>query len=168
MTEIDAPAVRLFVTGGTIDKIHDPRLEALVFARDGATHIPEILTMGRCDLPTIQTLMLKDSLDFEDSDRDEITQAVRTAAETRIVITHGTGTMGQTARCLAQRVTDKTIVLTGAMRPHSLNASDGAFNLGGALIAAQILPSGVYGVMNGRVIPAEHLDKNVETGRFVP
>lgn len=162
------PPVRILVTGGTIDKIHDPRLEALIFAKDGATHIPEILATGRCDFPVVQRLMLKDSLDFEDADREAIATAVSGAPETHLIVTHGTGTMGQTARALAGRVPGKTVVLTGAMRPHSLSTSDGTFNLGGALIAAQILPPGIYGVMNGRVIPADALDKDIETGRFVP
>lgn len=162
------PPVRILVTGGTIDKIHDPRLEALIFAKDGATQIPEILAMGRCDFPLVQRLMLKDSLDFVDADREAIAAAASGAPEAHLVITHGTGTMGQTARVLAQHLDGKTVVLTGAMRPHSLSASDGGFNLGGALIAAQILPPGIYGVMNGRVIPAASLDKDTETGRFVP
>lgn len=158
--------LRILVTGGTIDKLHDPRVEALVFAKDGATHVPEILATGRCHFPTVQIVMLKDSLDFDDADRDAILRAVQDAPESHLVITHGTGTMGETARWLAARETGKTVVLTGAMRPHSLSASDGGFNLGAAIAAAQILPQGVYGVMNGRIIPAEVLDKNVEAGRF--
>ena len=74
--------------------------------------------------------------------------------------------MGPTARFLAERVTDKTVILTGAMRPHSLGRSDASFNLGGAVIAAQTCPPGVYGVMNGRVFAAKDLDKNRDTGRF--
>lgn len=160
------PPLRIIVTGGTIDKIHDPRIEALSFARDGATHVPELLANGRCHFPEVQLLMLKDSLDFTDSDRQVIAEAVEGAPERHIVITHGTGTMGQSARWLAAREIDKTVVLTGAMRPFSLSVSDGDFNLGAAIAAAQILPLGVYGAMNGRVIPAERLDKNVEAGRF--
>lgn len=159
-------AVRIIVTGGTIDKVHDPMTEGLAFAKDHATHIPEILSIGRCHFPVVQRIMLKDSLDFDDADRTAITDAVDAADETAIVITHGTGTMGETARWLAERVTGKTVVLTGAMRPHSLSFSDGPFNLGGALIAAQTLPQGIYGVMNGRVFPADALNKNTEQGRF--
>ena len=160
------PDFRILVTVGTIDKIHDPRVEALVFAKDGASQIPEILLTGRCHFPVVQQVMLKDSLDFVDADRDAIAEAVAAAPERSVVVTHGTGTMGQTARFLEGRVTGKTVVLTGAMRPHSISASDGSFNLGGAVVAAQLLPEGIYGVMNGRVIPAEKLDKNVEAGRF--
>lgn len=166
MDSSDFADLRILVTGGTIDKIHDPRVEAIVFAKDGATQIPEILAMGRCHFPVVQKVLLKDSLDFDDGDRQAITEAVLAAPERAIVLTHGTGTMGETARWLAQRVSGKTIVLTGAMRPHSLSASDGSFNLGGAVIAAQTLPEGIYGVMNGRVIPAVGLNKNIEAGRF--
>ena len=110
--------------------------------------------------------MLKDSLDFDDSDRNAIAGAVNAAPELAIVVTHGTGTMGESARWLAERVRGKTVVFTGAMRPHSLSFSDGPFNLGGAIIAAQTLAEGIYGVMNGRVFPAESLNKNTEQGRF--
>ena len=158
--------LRIIVTGGTIDKVHDMRNEGLSFAPDGATHIPEMLRIGRCSFPVVDLLMLKDSLYFEDHDRDAIARAVRDAPEPAIVITHGTGTMGQTARFLADSSKDKTVVLTGAMRPFSLYASDGEFNLGGAIIAAQAMPTGVWGVMNGRVFAADKLNKNVEQGRF--
>ena len=158
--------VRIIVTGGTIDKIHNPNTETLTFAADGTTHIPEILAYGRCHFPVVELLMLKDSLDFEDADRDAIVEAIKVASEQALVITHGTGTMDQSARWISDRISDKTVVLTGAMRPHSLSFSDGPFNLGGALIAAQLLPPGVYGTMNGRVFEAAVLRKNTEEGRF--
>jgi len=158
--------LRILVTGGTIDKVHDPRTEGLAFSPDGATHIPEMLQIGRCHFPTVETVLLKDSLLFDDADRAAILAAARNAPERHLVITHGTGTMGQTARFLEGQVQDKTIVLTGAMRPFSLYTSDGEFNLGGAVLAAQILAPGVWGVMNGRVFPARSLNKNTEQGRF--
>ena len=159
-------SVRILVTGGTIDKVHDPRTEGLSFSPDGATHIPEMLRIGRCHFPVVELLMLKDSLYFNDTDRDAIAAAVMRSPEEAIVITHGTGTMGDTARHLLARSPDKVVILTGAMRPFSLYASDGEFNLGGAIAAAQVVPAGVWGVMNGRVIPADRLNKNVEQGRF--
>jgi len=158
--------LRIIVTGGTIDKVHDTHSEGLAFSPDGATHIPEMLRIGRCHFPAVQLLMLKDSLYFDDADREAIAAAVSNAPEDLIVITHGTGTMGETARFLKPRIGAKTIVLTGAMRPFSLYASDGEFNLGGAVVAAQLLTPGIWGVMNGRVFPAESLNKNVEQGRF--
>ena len=110
--------------------------------------------------------MQKDSLDFVDADRDAIVAAIQRSTEHALVVTHGTGTMGVSARGVAARVTGKTVVFTGAMRPHSLSVSDGPFNLGGALIAAHILPSGVYGVMNGRGFEAADLHKDTDLGRF--
>lgn len=160
--------LRVIVTGGTIDKVHDPASEGLSFSPDGATHLPEMLRIGRCHFPVVEKLMLKDLLYFDDADRAAIAEAVRAAPEPSIVLTHGTGTMGQTARYLAAELgdTDKCVVLTGAMRPFSLYASDGEFNLGAAIVAAQILEPGVWGVMNYRVFPAARLDKNVDQGRF--
>lgn len=158
--------LRILVTGGTIDKVHDPMTEALTFARDHSTHIPEILALGRTSFPVVERIMLKDSLDFDDQDRDAIVRAITASPELAIVVTHGTGTMGESARWVDARVTGKTVVFTGAMRPHSLGFSDGSFNLGGALIAAQTLPEGTYGVMNGQVFKADALNKNTEQGRF--
>ncbi|MCE0503780.1 MULTISPECIES: asparaginase domain-containing protein [unclassified Roseivivax] len=164
----EARALRVLVTGGTIDKVHDPRTEGLGFSPDGATHLPEMLRIGRCHFAEVEKVLLKDSLYFDAADRAAIAEAVLRAPEPALVVTHGTGTMGETARDLAPQIegTGKTVVLTGAMRPFSLYASDGEFNLGGAVVAAQILGPGVWGVMNGRVFPAERLDKNVEQGRF--
>ncbi|MDJ0857935.1 MAG: asparaginase domain-containing protein [Dinoroseobacter sp.] len=158
--------LRILITGGTIDKVHDPRSEGLAFSPDGATHIPEMLQIGRCHFPVTEVVMLKDSLYFDDADREAILHAATTAPENTLVVTHGTGTMGDTARFLAEHITGKTIVLTGAMRPFSLYASDGEFNLGGAVVAAQLLEKGVWGVMNGRVFPAHSLNKNTDQGRF--
>lgn len=158
--------VRIVVTGGTIDKVHDMRNEGLGFAPDGSTHIPEMLRIGRCDFPVVELIMLKDSLYFDDADRAAILKAVLAAPEEAVIVTHGTGTMGETARFLAPQIPGKTVVLTGAMRPFSLYASDGEFNLGGAVVAAQVLASGVWGVMNGRVFAADRLNKNTEQGRF--
>ena len=158
--------VRIVVTGGTIDKVHDPASEGLAFSPDGATHIPEMLRIGRCHFPVVEVAMLKDSLWFDDADREAILSAVSGAPEEAVVVTHGTGTMGETARFLEGRVGARCVVLTGAMRPFSLYASDGEFNLGGAVVAAQLLPAGVWGVMNGRVFPAASLRKDVAQGRF--
>jgi L-asparaginase len=161
--------VRILVTGGTLDKVHDTRTEGLGFPKDGSSHLPEMLAVGRCYFPVIQRVLQKDSLDFTDEDRQLIAQACMAASETALVITHGTGTMGQTARYLQETEAlreQKTIVLTGAMRPFSLSSSDGEFNLGAAITAAQILPAGIYGAMNGRIFEANSLEKSIETGRF--
>ena len=110
--------------------------------------------------------MMKDSLDFTDADRTLILKAVEKARETCIVISHGTGTMAETARFLKDRISGKTVVLTGAMRPYSFGRSDASFNMGAAILAAQLLPDGVYGVMNGRAFRADQLTKDTDAGRF--
>jgi L-asparaginase len=157
-------AIRLFVTGGTFDKEYD-EIAGRLFFKD--THLSEMLAMGRCRLPVaIRTLMMVDSLEMTDTDRDLIARNCRDAAEDRIVITHGTDTMVETARALLGEVPDKTIVLTGAMIPIAFGSSDGLFNLGGALVAAQCLPPGVHICMNGQIFAADQVRKNRATGVF--
>jgi L-asparaginase len=126
-----------------------------------------MLRLGRCHLPLeIRTLMMVDSLEMTDADREIIVDQCRMAPETRVVITHGTDTMIETARVLAAAVTGKTVVLTGAMVPYKFGSSDGMFNLGSALAFAQTLSPGVYVAMNGRCFVAENVRKNRETGVF--
>lgn len=158
--------VRILVTGGTLDKIHDTVSEGLAFEPDRMTHLPMILTQARCHFPVVQRVLMKDSLHFDDQDRAAILAAADAAPEPAIVVTHGTGTMAMTARFLQGRVPGKCVVLTGALRPHSLGRSDASFNLGGAVVAAQVLADGVWAVMNGRVIPAAEIEKDTTTGRF--
>ncbi len=159
-----SPAIRLFVTGGTFDKEYDEIHGRLEF-RD--THLPEMLEMARSRLDVrVRTLMMVDSLEMTLADRDIIANNCREAPEPFIVITHGTDTMVDTARVLAEQVPDKTIVLTGAMIPISFGSSDGLFNLGGALTVVQVLPRGVWITMNGRVFPWDDVRKNRDTGVF--
>jgi len=156
--------IRLFVTGGTFDKEYDEIHGTLDF-RD--THLPEMLSMGRSRLDVrIRTLMMVDSLDMTDADRELIVSNCREAPESSIVITHGTDTMADTAREIAAAGLEKTIVLTGAMIPIAFGSSDGLFNLGGALSVAQVLPAGVYIAMNGRVFDWDDAVKNRDTGVF--
>lgn len=156
--------VGVLITGGTIDKVHDTQSESLVL--DGNTQVPDIYAQGRAQISRFQTLMQIDSLDMTDAHRAKILQAVLDAPENQLVITHGTGTMELTAKALHGKIGDKTVILTGAMRPWSLGRSDGNFNLGGAIIAARTLPAGVYGVMNGQVFTAQKLHKDTASGRF--
>ena len=158
--------VRILTTGGTFDKVHDWRTEQLAFAGEGVSEVPTVLAHGRCDWPFIEHVFQLDSLDMTDDDRAVIAERCAAAPEDRLVVTHGTSTMAETARYLADRSLPKAIVLTGAMRPHSLYVSDASFNLGGALVAAQALDAGVYAVMNGRVFGASEVRKNTELGRF--
>lgn len=156
--------IRVLVTGGTFDKDY-LELEGRLHFRD--THVPEMLRLGRCELPiVVETLMLIDSLEMTDAHRASILAACRRAPEERIVVTHGTDTMELTARTLGAAALAKTIVLTGAMVPYTFGSSDGLFNLGSALAFAQALPIGTYVAMNGRVLGWEHAHKDKATGVF--
>ncbi len=157
-------SIRIFVTGGTFDKEYN-ELDGRLFFKD--THLHEMLKLGRCKVGLdIRTLMLVDSLEMTDADRQLIVDQCRKTKEPRIVITHGTDTMEETARTLGQAVTEKTIVLTGAMIPYKFGSSDGLFNLGSALAFAQTLPAGVYVAMNGRYFAWDNVRKNRKTGEF--
>lgn len=164
---MDSPSpqpVRILITGGTFDKRYD-EIRGALFFQD--SHLPEMLALGRSKLPVeVRTLMMIDSLEMSDADRDLIVEQCRAVPETRIVITHGTDTMAVTARRLADRIKDKTIVLTGAMIPYAFGSSDGLFNLGSALAFVQTLPAGVYLAMNGRCFPADRAHKNTAAGIF--
>jgi len=156
--------IRIFVTGGTFDKEYD-ELTGQLYFKD--SHLPEMLKLGRCNLRLeIRTLMMIDSLHMTDADSKLILEQCRQAPENRIVITHGTDTMAATAQTLTANITDKTIVLTGAMVPYKFGSSDGLFNLGSALAFAQTLPPGVYVAMNGRYFRADGVHKNRQTGMF--
>jgi L-asparaginase len=157
--------IRIFVTGGTFDKEYNELTGALAFKE---THLPEMLRLGRCRVDVaIETLMMIDSLEMTDADRALIVEQCRQAAESRILITHGTDTMVETARALAAGSREtKTIVLTGAMIPYAFGSSDGLFNLGSALSFVQALPPGVYIAMNGRCFEWDKVRKNRETGVF--
>jgi L-asparaginase len=161
--------VAILVTGGTFDKRYNELAGALAF---NETHVPEMLRLGRCRVDVdVRQLMLVDSLDMTDTDRRAIAEACLQSPESRIVITHGTDTMVETARTLAAAIPPaqgKTIVLTGAMVPYAFGSSDGLFNLGSALSFAQVLPTGVYVAMNGRYFEWDNVRKNRETGFFEP
>ncbi|MBM3416046.1 MAG: asparaginase [Bacteroidetes bacterium] len=157
-------AVRIFITGGTFDKEYN-EITGRLFFKD--THMLELLEKGRCKVPVeIRTLMMIDSLEMTDGDRSLIAHQCHSCDETQIVVTHGTDTIAETARVLAEKVHHKTIVLTGAMIPIKFGSSDGLFNLGSALAFAQTLPDGVYVAMNGRYFNWDNVRKNKETGVF--
>jgi L-asparaginase len=156
--------IRVFVTGGTFDKTYDEIRGQLAF-KD--THLPEMLALGRSRVPvSVSTLMMIDSLDMTEADRELVVRSCAQCAEARIVITHGTDTMVDTAAALARGSIHKTIVLTGAMIPYAFGSSDGLFNLGSALSFAQILPPGVYVAMNGQHFSWDGVTKNRRTGVF--
>lgn len=157
--------IRILVTGGTFDKEYD-ELTGRLFFKD--THVPEMLERGRCRLDVVvDTIMMIDSLELDDHGRAGIVRRCRESPEACIVITHGTDTMVDTARALAEaRLDTKTIVLTGAMVPYAFGSSDGLFNLGSALSFVQVLPPGVYLAMNGRHFPWNRVRKNRDAGVF--
>jgi L-asparaginase len=159
--------IRIFVTGGTFDKKYNELDGTLTFAR---THLPEMLRLGRSRVElSVTTLMMIDSLEMTDRHRAHIVASCRSAAERRILITHGTDTMIETAAALAAAFAPedrKTIVLTGAMVPYAFGSSDGLFNLGSALSFVQVLPHGIYVAMNGRCFEWNRVRKNRRTGTF--
>jgi L-asparaginase len=161
--------IRIFVTGGTFDKEYNELTGALAF---NATHLPEMLRLGRSRVDVaVTTLMMIDSLDMTDAGRGAIVESCRKADEERVIVTHGTDTMVDTARALAAAFPEsagRTIVLTGAMIPYAFGSSDGLFNLGSALSFAQVLPPGVYVAMNGRYFRWDQVRKNRDTGVFEP
>ena len=131
------------------------------------SHLPEMLDLGRNLVPVeVRTLMMVDSLEMTDEDRGLIAEHCKKSKEDKIIITHGTDTMAETAQLLAKKAIGKTIVITGAMIPYKFGSSDGLFNLGSALAFVQTLPPGVYVAMNGRYFNAENVRKNKETGVF--
>lgn len=156
--------ILIFVTGGTFDKEYN-EISGELFFRD--THLSEMLTLGRSLVnTTIETLMMIDSLEMTESHREIIVKQCLKSVERCIVITHGTDTMVETARALAQSVKDKTIILTGAMIPYKFGSSDGMFNLGSALAYVQVLLPGIYISMNGKFFNWDDVRKNKITGTF--
>ena len=156
--------IRLLVTGGTFDKQYNETDGGFFF---GSTQVPEVLEKGKCSLDVVITeLMTVDSRDMDNGHRIAIYKECLMADEDRIVITHGTDGMGETARYLAERKMDKIVVLTGAIIPHGFSISDCSFNLGSALSFVQIIPPGVYVAMNGILFDGDNVRKNLETGKF--
>ena len=161
-------SILLLVTGGTFDKEYHELSGELDF-RD--THVPKMLELGRCKLDVVvRTAMLIDSLDMTEGDRQFLLAHIRREDERQIVITHGTDTMVETARVLAEGLhgSDKAVVLTGAMVPFAFGSSDGLFNLGSALSFVQLLPPGVYVAMNGHCFAWDNVRKNRQLGIFEP
>ncbi|HIP81142.1 MAG TPA: asparaginase [Leucothrix mucor] len=161
-------SIKLLLTGGTIDKSYNESNGELDFTK---THIPDLFELGRnrADI-NIEQLMLKDSLQMDDADRQEILNACIKTVEDKIIITHGTDTMVETAKVLGEAILnnllDKTIVIVGAMVPFVFKHSDAMFNVGFALASVQTLDHGVYIAMNGNVFEWNKVEKNRERGVF--
>ncbi|MBU1699922.1 MAG: asparaginase [Candidatus Eisenbacteria bacterium] len=156
--------IRIYVTGGTFDKEYND-INGTLYFKD--THVRNMLQLGRCHLELeIRTLMMIDSLEMTKADRETIRKNCMNCDTDRIVITHGTDTIEETARYLGKTIKEKTIVLVGAMIPYTFGSSDGLFNLGSALAFAQSLPPGVYVAMNGRYFDWNNVRKNRSSGIF--
>lgn len=156
--------IKILVTGGTFDKEYNSLNGQLYF---NGTHVPEMLRLGRSRLYAhIKRIMMIDSLSMTEADRKKILHECQTSIEDKILITHGTDTMAETAKLLGQHIKDKTIILTGAMIPYAFGSSDGLFNLGSALAFLQTLPHGVYISMNGKYFHWDNVRKNKEIGLF--
>jgi len=157
-------AIRILITGGTIDKEYDPLTGELIFAK---SHLSNILNQVTCKARSVlEEVMLKDSLQMRSEDREEILKKCVDCIENRIIVTHGTDTMVETGRVLGTNVKGKTIVLVGAMIPYAFGDSDALFNLGCAFAAVQALRQGVYITMNGKIFRWDNVIKNKESGEF--
>lgn len=156
--------IRILATGGTFDKEYN-ELDGTLYFED--SHLYEMLQKGRSTLRiNIRTLMMVDSLEMTTSDREVILHSCLRSEVNKIIITHGTDTMIDTAKLIQQEVKDKTIILTGALIPYAFGSSDGFFNLGNAIGFVQVLESGVYICMNGKIFNPSKVKKNYSTGFF--
>ncbi len=155
--------ISIIAVGGTIDKIYfDAKSEYEV----GPPNIEKVLSELNLSISySVNSLMRKDSLDLSDDDRKLIAKTVANDPCGRILITHGTDTMVETAKELLT-ITNKTIVLTGALEPALFKTSDAVFNIGCAIGAVQTLPPGVYIAMNGKVFQADKVRKNLQKNKF--
>ena len=157
--------IQILITGGTFDKSYNHISGDLFFEK---THIPEMLERSKCRLNVdIKTLMMIDSLEMTKKDIEKIIDECKKTKSSRIVITHGTDTMVNTAKKIAEKIKNKTIVLTGAMIPYAFgSSSDGFFNLGSALSFVQTLKNGVYIAINGQYFDYDKVEKNKLKGYF--
>ena len=157
--------IQILITGGTFDKSYNHISGDLFFEK---THIPEMLERSKCRLNVdVKTLMMIDSLEMTKKDIEKIIEECKKTKSSRIVITHGTDTMVNTAEKIAEKIKNKTIVLTGAMIPYAFgSSSDGFFNLGSALSFVQTLKNGVYIAINGQYFDYDKVEKNKLKGYF--
>ena len=156
--------IRILITGGTIDKEYDPLTGELTFPK---SHLSNMLNQVKCKVRfVLEEIMLKDSLQMTSEDRKEILKKCIECLENKIIVTHGTDTMVETAQVLGKHARGKTIVLVGAMIPYAFGASDALFNLGCAFSAVQALFQGVYITMNGKIFTWDNVRKNKESGEF--
>ena len=156
--------IKIFATGGTFDKEFNEINGELYFKK---TNLFELLELGRSQVDLkIETLMMVDSLQMTNTERQYILEKCKEEKTDKIIITHGTDTMVKTAEFVAKHIQDKIIILTGAMIPIKFGSSDGLFNLGSALSFAQVLDPGIYITMNGQYFYWDNVRKNKKLGIF--
>lgn len=155
--------IKIFTVGGTIDKVYfDKKSKYEV----GEPLIGEILEEANVIFEyELESVLKKDSLDLTDNDRQLIHDRIDSDESQYILVTHGTDTMIQTAKKL-QSISNKVIVLTGAIEPARSKSSDAPFNIGSAIAALQLLQPGVYLAINGRIFYPDKVKKNMELNRF--
>lgn len=155
--------LKIFTAGGTIDKVY---FDAKSRYEVGPPQVHDILSEAGVTVDcAVEAVLSKDSLDMSDADRALLRRRIEAEPCPRIVVTHGTDTMIQTARSLAG-IPGKTIVLTGSLQPARFKMTDAAFNVGAAVAAVQCLPPGVYIVMNGGIFDPARTGKNERENRF--
>ena len=157
--------IQILITGGTFDKSYNHISGDLFFDK---THVPEMLERSKCRLRIeVKTIMMIDSLEMTEKDIEKIIEECQNTSSSKIVITHGTDTMVNTAKKIAKNIKNKTIVLTGAMIPYAFgSSSDGFFNLGSALSFVQTLKNGIYISINGQYFEHNKVEKNNLKGYF--
>ncbi len=159
--------VGVITTGGTLDKLYDVHSGSLVF---GQSCVPDLLTVARIEDVRLQPLFAMDSLDMTDDDRYGLLHALKACPESHLVVTHGTDTLQDTARYLIAEGKDllagKTVVLTGAMRPYRFGESDAAPNVVSSIIAARLLPPGIWACIHGQIHAGQSVCKDRARGVF--
>jgi len=155
--------IKIYTTGGTIDKIY---FDQMSHYEIGDSTVAEILAEANVSVPfEIESVFKKDSLNITDADRHLLLEKIRADGYRRVLVTHGTDTMPETA-CLLATLPHTTVVLTGAMAPSRFRVSDAVFNIGCAVAAVQVLPPGAYIAMNGRLFDPRRIRKNRDLNRF--
>jgi L-asparaginase len=167
-TTLYSEPIAILSAGGTFEKIYDPIGGQLRLPNH--SRLSQWAQQARLHcVYRIEEIFLKDSLDMVDADRRLLSQRIAQAKETRIVVIHGTDTMTDSAEVLAKHLRpEQVVVLTGAMVPASLEASDALINLGGAVAAVQLLPPGVWVSIQGQIFSALHVQKNRSLALFEP
>ena len=156
--------IKIFATGGTFDKEFNEINGSLYFKE---TNLFKLLELGRSNVNvSIETLMMVDSLNMTNGERQYILDKCNNEKTNKIIITHGTDTMVETAEFIAKGIKDKVVILTGAMIPIKFGSSDGLFNLGSAMSFVQILKPGIYITMNGQYFSWDNVKKNKKLGFF--